>query len=224
MGVYLLEALRDPDDLRHALVASRAARELPLLELASCLRAIFDAGERFTIRGSEAVIYICPYLGHARRSDRSRQAQVLDRELTACGVRGEVPPEAEVVARLRKELGLDVFVRPSLYRVRSRRIKDSTSCTMRSPAWCGQPIPTSDSLMVGGKDDQVARRRKRDVERFGVTPHVVFTGQTAAVRDAALSRGGRRPRLTALSWQEHAAQNLFVSQERGSPSSRHAHL
>ena len=51
------------------------------------LRYLFDIAERITIKGSEAIIYICPYLGEVVTKVDPREAELPHRELAVSGVR-----------------------------------------------------------------------------------------------------------------------------------------
>jgi glycosyltransferase involved in cell wall biosynthesis len=136
------------------------------------LLGLFEIAERATIRGSKAVIVICPHLKDVvSRVDGTKPTFLIENSpLAEAG--HEIPDEE--TRRLRKELGLeDAFV--LLY-------------TGTFEPYQGLPLlygafrkvsavePRARLLMVGGTASQVEEAR-REVARSGLEGKVVFTGQ-----------------------------------------------
>lgn len=138
------------------------------------LRWVFDVAERWTLRGSDAVIVICPYLKEVVSRVAPDKPSFLI-ENSPLAESGESVSEEEGEA-LRRELGLEgAFVLlytgtfeayqglPLLYEA-FRKVRDEA--------------PQARLVMVGGHPDQIDEA-KRSLAAFGVAvdSDVVFTGQ-----------------------------------------------
>ena len=134
------------------------------------LRSLLDFAERVTIRGSEAIIYICPYLGEVvDRIDAEKPKFLIENSPLAES--GETLTEEEA-KRVRGELGLDdAFV--LLY---TGTFEAYQGLELLYEAVARVSDPSIRLLMVGGKPDQVEAAGKH-VARFGIVDRVVFTGQ-----------------------------------------------
>ncbi len=134
------------------------------------LRYLFDVAERITIKGSAAVIYICPYLGEVvGRADSDKPSFLIENSPLAES--GQDVAEVEV-KRLRAELALDdAFV--LLY---TGTFEVYQGLELLYEALARVQDPSVRLLMVGGKPDQVDAAR-REVARIGVGERVVFAGQ-----------------------------------------------
>ena len=134
------------------------------------LRSLFDFAERVTIRGSEAVIYICPYLGEVvDRTDAEKPKFLIENSPLAES--GEALAEEEA-KRIRGELGFDdAFV--LLY---TGTFEAYQGLELLYEAVARVSDPSVRLLMVGGKPDQVEVAGKK-VARFGIADRVVFAGQ-----------------------------------------------
>lgn len=171
MGVFLSRLFGVPVlyDMHSSLPEQLSNFDYPGARL---LRGAFDIAERATIRGSFAVIVICPYLKDVvSRVDGAKPTFLIENSPLA-----ETGQEisAGETKRLRLELGLeDAFV--LLY-------------TGTFEAYQGLPLlyqafrevaraePSARLLMVGGTPAQVDEAKK-DVAGFGLEGKVVFTGQ-----------------------------------------------
>jgi glycosyltransferase involved in cell wall biosynthesis len=136
------------------------------------LRALFDWAERVTIKGSDAVIAICPYLKDVvSRVDPHKPCFLIENSpLAETGE--EIAPEG--ARRIREELGLrDSFV--VLY---SGTFESYQGLPLLYEAFriAAGKIPTARLLMVGGDPPQVEEARW-EVARCGIAERVVFTGQ-----------------------------------------------
>ena len=134
------------------------------------LRYLFDIAERITIKGSEAIIYICPYLGEVvTKVDPEKPSFLIENSPLAESGRDVARAEAK---RLRVELGLDdAFV--LLY---TGTFEAYQGLELLYQALSRVHDPSVRLLMVGGKPDQV-ETAQRDVARFGMEDRVVFVGQ-----------------------------------------------
>lgn len=134
------------------------------------LRYLFDVAERITIQGSEAIIYICPYLGEVvTKVDPDKPSFLIENSPLAESGADVARADAD---RLRVELGLDdAFV--LLY---TGTFEAYQGLELLYEALSRVHEPSVRLLMVGGKPDQV-EASQRDVARFGVEGRVVFVGQ-----------------------------------------------
>lgn len=134
------------------------------------LRYLFDVAERVTIKGSAAVIYICPYLGDVvARTDPDTPSFLIENSPLAESGRAVDPAEVE---GLRSELGLeDAFV--LLY---TGTFEPYQGLDLLYRALAQVRDPAVRLLMVGGKPDQVEAAR-REVTGFGLGERIVFAGQ-----------------------------------------------
>ncbi len=136
------------------------------------LRALFDWAERVTVKGSDAVIVICPYLKDvvSRLDPRKPCFLIENSPLTEAGEK--IAPED--ARRIREQLGLrDGFV--VLY---SGTFESYQGLPLLYEAFriAAEKILTARLLMVGGAPLQV-EEAKREVARYGIGERVVFTGQ-----------------------------------------------
>ncbi len=133
------------------------------------LRYLFDVFERITIRGSDAVIYVCPYLGEVVERVSADKPRFLI-ENSPLAESGESAGLDQAVA-LRRELGLeDAFV---LLYTGTFEAYQGLDLLYEALALVSQPSVRL--LMVGGKPEQVEKAR-RDVHAMGLSERVVFTG------------------------------------------------
>ncbi len=134
------------------------------------LRSLFDFAERVTIRGSEAVIYVCPYLGEVvDRTDAEKPKFLIENSPLA---ESGDPLSEEEVKRVRGELGFDdAFV--LLY---TGTFEAYQGLELLYEAVARVSDPSVRLLMVGGKPDQVEAARKNDA-RLAIADRVVFIGQ-----------------------------------------------
>ena len=134
------------------------------------LRTLFDVAERITIKGSEAVICICPYLGEVvAKVDPDKPSFLIENSPLAESGTEVARADAN---RLRVELGLDdAFV--LLY---TGTFEAYQGLELLYQALSRARDPSVRLLMVGGKPEQV-EAAQRDVARFGVEDRVVFVGQ-----------------------------------------------
>lgn len=134
------------------------------------LRYLFDVAERLTIRGSKAVIYICPYLGEVvAKADPEKPSFLIENSPLA---ESGQDVAADQIHRLRSELGLDdAFV--LLY---TGTFEVYQGLDLLYEALARVHDSSVRLLMVGGKPDQV-EAAKRDVARAGLDGRVVFVGQ-----------------------------------------------
>lgn len=134
------------------------------------LRYVFDIAERATIRGSAAVIYICPYLGEIVATvDPDKPGFLIENSPLAESGKDVAETEAR---RLRAELGLDeAFV--LLY---TGTFEAYQGLELLYQALARVRDPAVHLLMVGGKPDQVEAAR-REVAGAGIGERVVFAGQ-----------------------------------------------
>jgi len=134
------------------------------------LRYLFDVAERITIKGSEAIIYICPYLGEVvAKVDAEKPSFLIENSPLAESGRDVARAETK---RLRVELGLDdAFV--LLY---TGTFEVYQGLELLYEALSRVHDPSVRLLMVGGKPEQV-EAAQRDVAGFGMKDRVVFVGQ-----------------------------------------------
>jgi glycosyltransferase involved in cell wall biosynthesis len=136
------------------------------------LRWLFDVGERWCIRGSDAVIVICPYLKDVvGRVDPDRPSFLIENSPLAES--GE-PAGAAEVSNLRRSLGLD-NAKIILY-TGTFEAYQGFELLMDAIQKVVQQEPQAHLLMVGGHPEQV-----RDAEQLarnkGLEGKVTFTGQ-----------------------------------------------
>lgn len=138
----------------------------------SALRWLFDRAERVTIRGSSAVIVICPYLQElVARIDPDRPCFLIENSPLAES--GESASEEEA-RELRSALGLgDAFV---LLYTGTFEAYQGLPLLYEAVRIARSEMPSVRLLMVGGRPEQVDEA-KSEVERFGLGDAVVFTGQ-----------------------------------------------
>jgi len=136
------------------------------------LRALFDWAERVTVKGSDAVIVICPYLKDVvSRIDRQKPCFVIENSPLAES--GEEITNDEAL-RIRRELGLEeTFVIHYSGTFESYQGLPLLYDAFRIVA---EKLPSARLLMVGGTSTQV-EEAKREVARYGLGERVVFTGQ-----------------------------------------------
>lgn len=134
------------------------------------LRYLFDVAERITIKGSGAVIYICPYLGDVvARADPDKPSFLIENSPLAESGQDADPGDVE---RLRAELDLnDAFV---LLYTGTFEVYQGLELLYEALALVRDASVRL--LMVGGKPEQV-EAAKREVVRIGVEDRVVFVGQ-----------------------------------------------
>ena len=136
------------------------------------LRSLFDVAERFTVRGSDGVIVICPHLREVvAELDAEKPCFLIENSPLAES--GESASETET-RRLREELGLeDAFV---LLYTGTFEAYQGLPLLYEALARVSEKVPEVRLLLVGGRPEQVASARE-DVKRHGVGSRVVFTGQ-----------------------------------------------
>jgi len=133
------------------------------------LRYLFDLAERITIKGSDAVIHICPYLGEVSEKVDADTPRFLI-ENSPLAESGTIADEVHARDK-RTELGLsDAFV--LLY---TGTFEAYQGLDLLYEALARVSDPSVRLLMVGGKPEQVDEARA-EVARAGVADRVVFTG------------------------------------------------
>jgi glycosyltransferase involved in cell wall biosynthesis len=136
------------------------------------LRALFDWAERVTVKGSDAVIVICPYLKDVvSRIDREKPCFLIENSPLAESGEEITDDEAR---RIRRELDLEeAFVIHYSGTFESYHGLPLLYGAFRILA---ERLPSARLLMVGGTSPQV-EEAKRDLARSGLGERVVFTGQ-----------------------------------------------
>jgi glycosyltransferase involved in cell wall biosynthesis len=136
------------------------------------LRSLFDWVERVTIRGSDAIIVICPYLKDVvSRVDREKPVFLIENSPLAES--GEEIASEEVL-RLRRELGLvDAFV---VHYSGTFESYQGLPLLYEAFRIVAESLPSARLLMVGGAPSQVDEA-KREIARYGLAERAVFTGQ-----------------------------------------------
>lgn len=134
------------------------------------LRYLFDLAERITIKGSHAIIYICPYLGEVvSKVDPDKPSFLIENSPLAESAASVSDADAK---KLRRDLGLDdAFV--LLY---TGTFEAYQGLDLLYRALAAVQTSSVRLLMVGGRDEQVEAARA-DVARAGVADRVVFVGQ-----------------------------------------------
>jgi glycosyltransferase involved in cell wall biosynthesis len=136
------------------------------------LRVLFDWAERVTVKGSDAVIVVCPYLKDVVSGiDREKPCFLIENSPLAES--GEELEEDEV-ARIRRELGLEgCFV---VHYSGTFEAYQGLPLLYDAFRILAGKLPSARLLMVGGTGSQVEEAR-REVTRSGLDGRVVFTGQ-----------------------------------------------
>jgi glycosyltransferase involved in cell wall biosynthesis len=136
------------------------------------LRALFDWAERVTVKGSDAVIVVCPYLKDVVSGiDREKPCFLIENSPLAES--GEEVTEEEV-RRIRRELGLEeAFV---IHYSGTFEAYQGLPLLYEAFRIVAEKLPSARLLLVGGTAPQV-EDAKREVERYGLGGRVVFTGQ-----------------------------------------------
>jgi glycosyltransferase involved in cell wall biosynthesis len=136
------------------------------------LRGFFNWAERATVKGSNAVIVICPYLREVvSRIDPEKPCFVIENSPLAES--GDEIGEEEA-RRIRRELGIeDAFVIHYSGTFESYQGLPLLYAAFRIVA---EELPSARLLMVGGSSPQV-EEAKRELARRGVGERAVFTGQ-----------------------------------------------
>lgn len=136
------------------------------------LRFLFAVFERWTIRGSGAVIVICPYLGEVvARVDPQRPCFLIENSPLAES--GEPCTEQEVTD-LRRELGLEGA--PVVLYTGTFEAYQGVGLLFDAFERVIRQEPKAKLLMVGGHPDQVEEARQT-ARMKGTHGHVVFAGQ-----------------------------------------------
>jgi glycosyltransferase involved in cell wall biosynthesis len=136
------------------------------------LRSLFDWAERVTVRGSDAVIVVCPYLKEVvARIDRRKPCFLIENSPLAES--GE-EVSGEDAARARRDLGLEGAVVVHY----SGTFEPYQGLPLLYEAFriAAERLPSARLLMVGGTPLQV-EEAKREIARYGLGDRVVFTGQ-----------------------------------------------
>ena len=133
------------------------------------IRYFFDVLEQLTIRGSAAVIYICPYLKEViDRVDSKKPSFLIENSPLAES--GIIEGQAEV-EQLREKLDLDkAFI--LLY---TGTFEAYQGLDLLFNALARIPEPNIRLLMVGGNPKQI-EESKREVAKLGVSERVIFVG------------------------------------------------
>jgi glycosyltransferase involved in cell wall biosynthesis len=136
------------------------------------LRSLFDWAERVTVKGSDAVIVVCPYLKDVVSGiDREKPCFLIENSPLAES--GEEVSEEERL-RTRRELGLE----EALVIQYSGTFEAYQGLPLLYEAFriAAEKAPLARLLMVGGTSPQV-EEAKREIARYGIGGRVVFTGQ-----------------------------------------------
>jgi glycosyltransferase involved in cell wall biosynthesis len=141
--------------------------------------------ERVTIRGSDAVIVICPYLKDVvAKVDREKPVFLIENSPLAES--GE-EIAADEVLRARRELGLEnAFV---VHYSGTFESYQGLPLLYEAFRIVAEKLPSARLLMVGGAPAQV-EEAKREVGRYGLGDRAIFTGQRPP---------GEMPRYLAMS-------------------------
>jgi glycosyltransferase involved in cell wall biosynthesis len=136
------------------------------------LRWVFDRVERITIRRSDAVIVICPYLKDVvSKVDPEKPAFLIENSPLA---ESEQEIAAEEVIRLRRELGLEnAFV---VHYSGTFESYQGLPLLYEAFRIAAAELPSARLLMVGGAPSQV-EEAKREIAGYGLAERAVFTGQ-----------------------------------------------
>lgn len=136
------------------------------------LRSLFDWAERVTVKGSDAVIVVCPYLKDVvSRIDREKPCFLIENSPLAES--GEGIPDDEAL-RIRRELGLEgAFV---IHYSGTFEAYQGLPLLYGAFRIVAETIPSARLLMVGGTSPQV-EEAKGELARCGLEERVVFTGQ-----------------------------------------------
>ncbi len=139
------------------------------------VRALFDWAERATVRGSDAVIVVCPYLKEVvARIDREKPCFLIENSPLAESAKEALEEE---VIRARRGLGLEnAFV---VHYSGTFEAYQGLALLYQAFRIAAGQVPSARLLMVGGAEAQVEEAR-REVERYGIAERVVFTGQRPA--------------------------------------------
>ena len=136
------------------------------------LRSLFDWAERLTVKGSDAVIVVCPYLKDlVSRIDREKPCFLIENSPLAESGEGIADDEA---LRIRRELGLEgAFV---IHYSGTFEAYQGLPLLYGAFRIVAETIPSARLLMVGGTPLQV-EEAKGKLARQGLAERVVFTGQ-----------------------------------------------
>jgi len=136
------------------------------------LRSLFDWAERVTVKGSDAVIVVCPYLKDVvSRIDREKPCFLIENSPLAES--GEGIPDDEAL-RIRRELGLEgAFV---IHYSGTFEAYQGLPLLYGAFRILAETIPSARLLLVGGTPPQVDKA-KGELARCGLAERVVFTGQ-----------------------------------------------
>jgi len=136
------------------------------------LRGLFDWAERVTVKGSDAVIVVCPYLKDVvSRIDREKPCFLIENSPLAES--GEEVSEEEAL-HIRRELGLEgAFV---IHYSGTFEAYQGLSLLYEAFRVVAEKLPSARLLMVGGTAAQV-EEAKRELAGSGLAERAVFTGQ-----------------------------------------------
>jgi glycosyltransferase involved in cell wall biosynthesis len=136
------------------------------------LRALFDWAERITVKGSDAVIVVCPYLKEVVSGiDREKPCFLIENSpLAESGA--EVTKEEAL--RIRRELGLEDKI--VVHYSGTFEAYQGLPLLYEAFRIAAERAPSLRLLMVGGTKAQV-EEAKREVEGYGLRDRVIFTGQ-----------------------------------------------
>jgi glycosyltransferase involved in cell wall biosynthesis len=136
------------------------------------LRALFEWAERVTVKGSDAVIVICPYLKDVvSRIDREKPCFVIENSPL---VESEEEITDDEALRVRRKLGLgETFV---IHYSGTFESYQGLPLLYEAFRIVAEKLPSARLLMVGGTPPQV-EEAKREVARCGLGERAVFTGQ-----------------------------------------------
>jgi glycosyltransferase involved in cell wall biosynthesis len=136
------------------------------------LRALFEWAERVTVKGSDAVIVICPYLKDVvSRIDREKPCFVIENSPL---VESEEEITDDEALRIRRKLGLgETFV---IHYSGTFESYQGLPLLYEAFRIVAEKLPSARLLMVGGTPPQV-EEAKREVARCGLGERAVFTGQ-----------------------------------------------
>lgn len=136
------------------------------------LRYLFDISERWTIRGSKAVIVICPYLGEVvARVDPERPCFLIENSPLAES--GESSTDSEVLA-LRRSLNLEGA--PIVLYTGTFEAYQGFDLLFEAFGHVIEHEPQVRLVLVGGHPEQV-QVAKESVQKRGIGNSTIFTGQ-----------------------------------------------
>lgn len=140
---------------------------------AGWLRGLFTVFEKLTVRNSDAVVVICPYLAEVvKRMDPTRPCFLIENSPLSESVE---PADNSQLAELRARLGIIEGATTLVY-TGTFEAYQGLDLLYGAFAIAAEDDPTLRLVMVGGHDSQVHDSRQQ-ARALGIGERVVFTGQ-----------------------------------------------